>query len=105
MNEDSKDNNVENKIIENKEFFEEVKRVLGISWEDNDTDSNIKEHIKDGVAILEEDVKSVIDFTSDFLARRLLKTYCRYAWNNSEEYFIENNLHYILKLEVKYGKS
>lgn len=96
---------IENKIIEDKNFFEEIKRVLRISWEDDDTDSNIKEHIKDGVAILEEDVKSVIDFTSDFLARRLLKTYCRYAWNNSEEYFIENNLHYILKLEVKYGKS
>lgn len=97
--------NDENVIINDKEFLKEIKGKLGITWEDDDTDFNVRNCIKEGVTVLEEDVKSTIDFTSDILARGLLKTYCRYAWNNSEEYFFENNLHYILKLEVKYGKS
>ena len=54
---------------------------------------------------MQNDVTTKIDFKKDFLARKLLKTYCRYERNCSEEYFIENNLQDILKLEVIYGKA
>lgn len=95
----------ENEIVQDEDFFKEVKRVLRITWNDEDTNSSIKDYIKNGVAVLQTDVKHYINFKKDILARKLLKTYCRYERNNSEEYFIENNLKDILKLEVAYGKT
>ena len=87
------------------EFFKEVKRHLQITWDDDDTNLTIGDYIRDGVDVLQEDVGTSIDFDNDEVARGLLRTYVRYAWNKSEEYFIENNLERILKLEVKYGKD
>lgn len=87
------------------EFFKEVKRHLQITWDDDDTNLMIADYIKDGVEVLQDDVGTLIDFDTDEIARGLLRTYVRYAWNKSEEYFIENNLERILKLEVKYGKD
>lgn len=92
-------------IKEDEEFLEEVKSTLNITWKDDETDNKVRGYIKQGVEVLQDDVKASIDFYNDEIARGLLKTFCRYAWNNSEEYFIENNLQYILKLEVKYGKD
>ena len=97
--------NFDNVIKEDNEFLQEVKRHLNITWNDDETDNKIKDYIKQGVEVLQSDVKTSIDFENDDVARGLLKTFCRYAWNNSEEYFIENNIHYILKLEVRYGKN
>lgn len=94
-----------NEIKEDEEFLEEVKSTLNITWKDDETDNKVRGYIKQGVEVLQDDVKASIDFYKDEIARGLLKTFCRYAWNNSEEYFIENNIHYILKLEVKYGKD
>lgn len=87
------------------EFLDEVRRDLQITWEDLDTDTNLANYIKDGVEVLENDVGTSIDFDQDEEARGLLRTYVRYAYNKSEEFFIENNLSRILKLEVKYGKD
>lgn len=87
------------------EFFKEVKRHLQITWDDDDTNLTIGDYIRDGVEVLQDDVGTLIDFDKDDFARGLLRTYVRYAWNKSEEYFIENNLERILKLEVKYGKD
>lgn len=87
------------------EFLKEIKRDLQITWTDDDTDKILTSYIKDGVEVLQNDVGTSIDFDDDEIARGLLRTYVRYAWNKSEEFFIENNLERILKLEVKYGKS
>ena len=95
----------ENGIINDKDFIDEVKRSLNITWNDDNTNSSVDDYIRNGVAVLENDVKANINFNNDILARKLLKTYCRYERNNSEEYFIENNLQDILKLEVQYGKE
>lgn len=95
----------DNEIINDADFNAEVKRTLNITWNDQDTNLSVKDYIKNGVALLQNDVGSYINFNTDILARKLLKTYCRYERNNSEEYFIENNLQEILKLEVKYGKA
>ncbi len=86
-------------------LFEEIKRCLNITWSDDFTDKNVEDYIEDGIEFLQNDVKNSIDFTKDIEAKKLLKTYCRYARNNSEEYFVENNLSEILKLEVKYAKD
>lgn len=91
--------------IQEMEFLEEVKRDLQITWTDDDTDENLMNYIGDGIEVLENDVGTSIDFKEDKMARGLLRTYVRYAWNKSEEFFIENNIERILKLEVKYGKE
>lgn len=87
------------------ELLKEVKRDLQITWTDDDTDKILASYIKDGIEVLQNDVGTSIDFNNDDMARGLLRTYVRYAWNKSEEFFIENNLERILKLEVKYGKN
>lgn len=86
-------------------FFKEVKRHLQVTWDDEDTNLTIADYIKDGVEVLQNDVGASIDFDEDRNARKLLRTYVRYAWNKSEEFFIQNNLEDILKLEVEYGKE
>lgn len=87
------------------EFLKEVERDLQITWEDDDTAKVLSSYIKTGVEVLQNDVGTSIDFDEDKIARGLLRTYVRYAWNKSEEFFIENNLEMLLKLEVKYGKD
>ena len=99
------DGDIENDIATDEDFIKEVKRTLNITWDDDETDASVTDYIKNGVALLQNDVQSYINFNTDILARKLLKTYCRYERNNSEEYFIDNNLQDILKLEVRYGKA
>ena len=87
------------------DFLEEARREVQVTWEDEDADIRLADYIKDGVEVLQNDVGTSIDFDNDEMARGLLRTYVRYAWNKSEEFFIENNLERILQLEVKYGKD
>lgn len=87
------------------ELLDEIKGDLQITWNDDNTETNLTNYIEDGIEVLENDVGASIDFEEDKMARGLLKTYVRYAWNKSEEFFIENNLERILKLEIKYGKK
>lgn len=94
-----------NEIINDKEFLEEAKRVVDVTWSDDDTEKKISGYIEDGVEVLQNDVGTSINFYEDSEAKALLKTYIRYAWNKSEEYFMENNIERLLKLEVKYGKA
>lgn len=87
------------------ELLDEIKGDLQITWNDDNTEKNLTNYIEDGIEVLENDVGTSIDFEEDKMARGLLRTYVRYAWNKSEEFFIENNLERILKLEIKYGKK
>ncbi len=90
-------------------FLDEIRKDLQITWDDNDTNEILMQYIKDGMEVIQNDVDpshtKVINFDIDNEARGLLRTYVRYAWNKSEEFFIANNLERILKLEVKYGKD
>lgn len=94
-----------NEIIDDKEFLEEAKREVDVTWYDEDTNNKISGYIENGVEVLQNDVGTSINFYEDSEAKALLKTYIRYAWNKSEEFFITNNIERILKLEVKYGKA
>lgn len=94
-----------NEIINDKEFLEEAKIEVDVTWSDDDTEKKISGYIEEGVEVLQNDVDTSINFYEDSEAKALLKTYIRYAWNKSEEYFIQNNVERILKLEVKYGKA
>ena len=93
------------KKMQMSELLDEIKSDLQITWTDDNTDQNLINYIKDGIEVLENDAGTSIDFKEDKMARGLLRTYVRYAWNKSEEFFIENNIERILKLEVKYGKE
>lgn len=93
------------KIEEKMIFLELIKRDLQITWNDEETEKLLIDYIEDGMEVLQNDVGTSINFDEDKIAKGLLRTYVRYAWNKSEEYFISNNLERILKLEVKYGKD
>ena len=95
----------ENNFKNDEELFKDAKSECNITWQDEDTDKKIRNAINQGIDVLQNDVGTSIDFDEDLQASGLLKTYVRYVWNNSEEYFIENNLQNLLKLEVKYGKN
>ena len=98
--------NISNNLITQAgELLNEIKPVLDVTWDDDITNGKIKNIIADGMALINDDVKAEIDYSEDRLALKLLKTYCRYAWNNSEEYFIKNNVSDIIKLEALYGKE
>nr|DAV74619.1 MAG TPA: Head Tail Connector Protein [Caudoviricetes sp.] len=97
--------NFESEFENDELLFQESKAECNIMWKEDETDKKIRNIIRQGIDVLQNDVGTSIDFDNDLQARALLKTYVRYAWNNSQEYFIENNLADILKLEVKYGKN
>ena len=64
--------NFGNDIKEDDEFVEEVKRTLGITWKDDITDNNVRDYIRQGVEVLQNDVGNSIDFEKDDISRGLL---------------------------------
>ena len=57
--------NIGNDIKSDDEFFKEVKRTVGITWEDEATDNNVRDYIRQGVEVLQNDVGTSIDFEKD----------------------------------------
>ena len=63
-------------------YFDEVKRHLAITWDDENTNQTVKDYIIDGKNHLMKLCGDFsIDFNTDVEAKRLLKEYCRYARN------------------------
>lgn len=86
------------------ELLEEVKQHLNITWDDED--GNILRLIIEGKQYLFKKVGTAINFSKDFMARGLLKDYCRYVRNYSKEYFEQNFIDDILFLQLEYaGKA
>lgn len=85
-------------------YFEEIKRHLAITWDDEVTNETIIDYIVDGknhLMTLCGDFS--IDFNTDLDAKKLLKEYCRYARNLSIEAFNQNFADDILRLQLKYA--
>jgi hypothetical protein len=79
-------------------MLEEIKRRLNITWDyDNE---EVEELIEEGKIFIISRVGEV-DFDVDILASRLLKEYCRYAWNGSVAYFEQNFRSDILNLQIQ----
>jgi len=81
----------------------EVKRYLGITWNDTDTDSNLSEFISNGKEYLNEIAGTELNFSENGLAKSLLKDYVRYAYNHSLEMFETNFKRLLLKLSIREG--
>ncbi|MCR1955219.1 hypothetical protein NSA24_10485 [Clostridioides mangenotii] len=79
-------------------MLEKIKRRLNITWDyDNE---EIGEIIEEGKAFIVARVGEV-EFDLNPLASRLLKEYCRYAWNGSVAYFEQNFRSDILNLQIQ----
>lgn len=79
-------------------MLDKIKRRLNVTWDyDNE---EIEEMIEEGKIFIISRVGEV-DFDVDILASRLLKEYCRYAWNGSVAYFEQNFRSDILNLQIQ----
>lgn len=90
--------------IKNIPYFDEIKRYLAVTWDDDVTNKQILDYINDGEHHLcclcgDED----IDFEKDIEAKRLLKDYCRYARNYSIEAFNQNFADDILRFQINHA--
>lgn len=84
-------------------LINEVKRHLDITWNDEDTEENVKEYIKYAKQCLNEAVGTDIDYDTDLNARKLLLNHCRYQKNKDDEFFEENFSKSINNLRFKYA--
>jgi len=63
-------------------------------------ENNLRRIIERGQAYLNELAGVELDFSTEGLARALLFDYCRYAYNNATEYFLENYRDDLLRLQL-----
>lgn len=85
-------------------YFEEVKRHLSITWDDENTNQTVRDYIIDGQNHLMSLCGDFsIDFNADIEAKRLLKEYCRYARNYSIEAFNHNFQDDILRFQIDHA--
>ncbi len=92
--------------MENKSFpyFEEIKRHLNITWDDEDTNKQVRDYIIDGKNhLMGISGDFDIDFNTDIEAKKLLKEYCRYARNDSIEAFNVNFADDILRFQINHA--
>lgn len=89
-----------------------IKRHLKITWNDDDTNSEISELVSDAIQTMNHKlgIKEVdADYTKPGQERTLFKMYCLYVWNRCTEDFDRAYLNEILQLrrkyEVKYAKE
>lgn len=82
------------------DLLEEVKRRLKVTWEYDDEE--ISSIIEDGKIFIIDRVGS-IEFTDkkrDARQIKLLKEYCRYAWEGSASFFENDFKREILNLQI-----
>ncbi|RXI70507.1 head-tail connector protein [Clostridium tetani] len=80
-------------------MLQEVKEYLKITWEDEN--SYIQGIINRGKDYLNSLTGTELDFTIEGQSKSLLLDYCRYAYNNSLEYFEDNFNKEILRLQLQ----
>lgn len=80
----------------------DVKGYLGITWQDNVTDSNITGYINRGMARLQQIAGAPLDFEKEDQPRAMLFDYCRYANSQALEVFEKNFQSELLNLNLYY---
>ena len=84
-------------------LLSELKFNLGIT--DNEQDEELEKIIARGKAILEGLTGVTLDFEKEELPKSLCLDYCRYAYNNASEYFMENFKSEILRMQLQSAVS
>lgn len=79
-----------------------VKSYLHITWQDENTDNNLKGFINRGMARLQKIAGATLDFITEDSPRELLLDYCRYANSQALEMFEKNFQSEIISLRIEY---
>lgn len=91
-------------IEKNFPYFDEIKRHLSITWDDDVTNQTVRDYIIDGQNhLMKISGDFSIDFNTDIEAKKLLKEYCRYARNYSIEAFNHNFQDDILRFQIHHA--
>lgn len=83
------------------DYIESVKRRLAITWEDVDTDEQLREMMLDAEYALNHKLGGEVDYFSAGQERRLYLAYIQYAWNGVLDEFDEAYKSEILQLRHK----
>ena len=85
------------------QLLPEVKSYLRITWNDENTDANVRGYIARGMARL-QDIAGVpsLDFTAEDQPKSLLLDYCRYANSQALEMFEKNFASELLDLHLQH---
>lgn len=86
-------------------LFEQVKRKLNITWEDEETDARVNEIIESAVPDLIHRLgitDNLFDFSIASKENTLFKNYCLYEWNHCLNEFWDNYKDDISDLRRKY---
>lgn len=78
------------------DLLADVKNYVGVTWDDPDTDKNIRTHIANGIFYLTKKIGQPINFDRDGYPRSLLFDYVRYARDGASDVFEQNYRHLIL---------
>ncbi len=82
--------------------FEECKRSLNITWDDELTDTQLREDIASAKFIINEYAGVDIDYSEDKAAAQLCKDCLRYIWNKCLDEFEGRYQPQIVALRNKY---
>lgn len=83
----------------NAELLADVKRVLNITWADEDTDRKLVSIIDNAVYYINSKLGTSADIIHAGYPRMLLMEYCRYAWNEALDAFETNYQSLILSMQ------
>lgn len=89
-------------ITPDEQLLAEVKSYLHITWQDDNTDANIKSYVNSSKSRLQEIAGVALDFTKHSLAKDLLKDRCRYMNSQALEMFEKNFKSELLELHFNY---
>lgn len=87
-------------------LFEQVKRKLNVTWEDDDTTSRIEEIIESAIPDLKHRLgifDSEFDFTVAGAENTLFKNYCLYEWNHCLNEFWNNYAEDIAQIRAQWA--
>lgn len=89
----------------NEVLFEQVKRKLNVTWDDDDTTKRIEEIIDSAIPILLHKLgifESDFDFSVPSAEHNLFKNYCLYEWNHCVNEFDDNYSNEIAQVQAKW---
>lgn len=80
-------------------LLNDVKNYLGITWEDEATDSKISGFIASGMVYINNKYGEEADYTKDGMPRTLLMEYVRYRRDSALDVFENNYLSLLLGMQ------
>ena len=82
-------------------LLDDIRNALSITWEDADTDKQIKGIIARGIARLNDIAGIEVDYIQEDSGKELLINYCFYARNNALDQFFTNYLMEISAFQLR----